>query len=79
MKEQDKKPVGRPKKSDTENYKRATFIVRRDNLEKLKAVAWYKRWKGDKDAINKILDFYFNQLDVTELNQAINEYNKENN
>jgi hypothetical protein len=78
MKEQDKKTVGRPKKEDTDQYKRATFIVKKEYIEKLKAVAWYRRWKGDKDAINKALEVFFDEVGEKELNEAMKLYKESN-
>ncbi len=49
----------------TEDYIRATFIMREDLLEKIKNHAWYER-KSIKDTINDIVEEYFEDKEVPE-------------
>jgi hypothetical protein len=75
MAKDNKQSVGRPKKEDTENYQRATFIVSKENLYKLKAIAYFERL-SEKDTINTAIESYINSLSESKLKEALDTYAK---
>lgn len=71
--QEEKRSVGRPKKSDiirdnaaqnglTEEYTRATFILSVRNLERLRDYAYTERYKM-KEAIDKVIDSFMNEYE----------------
>ncbi|QHT65515.1 hypothetical protein GXP67_01940 [Rhodocytophaga rosea] len=73
MEKENKPSAGRPKKPDSDSYQRATFIINKENLYKLKAIAYYERL-NEKQAINTALETYFECIGMDRLQEALEMY-----
>lgn len=54
---------------------RYTFFVKKTNVEKIQALAWWER-RLVKDIANEALDMYLEGKDAKHVNQALKEFNK---
>lgn len=54
---------------------RYTFFVKKANLEKIQALAWWER-RLVKDIANEAIDVYLESKDTKHVNQALKEYAK---
>lgn len=68
-------PISSAKIGTLEGETRATFIVRDDLLQKLKALAYWDRMKI-KDAVNEAIELYVDQKGESHVKKACKEFEK---